>query len=223
MKKKFVLFVLFVLPLAAYLFFASGVNSFAKLPILTKSLPEITSWKSDSKTPIQLQNKITILGFTGTDFKNRRGNFFNLYEKICKKDEQFKEFQVVFIAPIGTEKKIDSLVIDLKKLGSIVGWKFVFATNIQINQFYNQMKLQTKLDQDLGSQMVYIIDKKRNLRGRKGKSEKGEEEYKEGYNTSLVSELHNEMTDDVKVILAEYRLALKINHNASKKLEYREK
>jgi hypothetical protein len=71
--------------------------------------------------------------------------------------------------------------------------------------------------------MVYIIDKKRNLRGRKGKSVKGEEEYKEGYNTSLVSELHNEMTDDVKVILAEYRLALKINHNASKKLEYREK
>lgn len=223
MKKKFVLFVLFVLPLAAYLFFASGVNSFAKLPILTKSLPEITSWKSDSKTPIQLQNKITILGFTGTDFKKRRGNFFNLYEKIYKKDEQFKDFQVVFIAPIGTEKKIDSLVIDLKKLGSIVGWKFVFATNNQINQFYNQMKLQTKLDQDLGSQMVYIIDKKRNLRGRKGKSVKGEEEYKEGYNTSLVSELHNEMTDDVKVILAEYRLALKINHNASKKLEYREK
>jgi hypothetical protein len=223
MKKKFVLFVLFVLPLAAYLFFASGVNSFAKLPILTKSLPEITSWKSDSKTPIQLQNKITILGFTGTDLKKRRGNFFNLYEKIYKKDEQFKDFQVVFIAPVGTEKKIDSLKIDLKKLGSIVGWKFVFATNIQINQFYNQMKLQTKLDQDLGSQMVYIIDKKRNLRGRKGKSVKGEEEYKEGYNTSLVSELHNEMTDDVKVILAEYRLALKINHNASKKLEYREK
>ena len=223
MKKKFVLFVLFVLPLAAYLFFASGVNSFAKLPILTKSLPEITSWKSDSKTPIQLQNKITILGFTGTDFKKRRGNFFNLYEKIYKKDEQFKDFQVVFIAPVGTEKKIDSLVIDLKKLGSIVGWKFVFATNNQINQFYNQMKLQTKLDQDLGSQMVYIIDKKRNLRGRKGKPVKGEEEYKEGYNTSLVSELHNEMSDDVKVILAEYRLALKINHNASKKLEYREK
>jgi hypothetical protein len=223
MKKKFVLFVLFVLPLAAYLFFASGVNSFAKLPILTKSLPEISSWKSFTKTPIQLQNKITILGFTGADFKNRKGNFFNLYEKIYKKDEQFKDFQVVFIAPLGSEKKIDSLLFDLKKLGSLVGWKFVFASTEQINQFYSQMKLQEKLDQDLGSQMVYIIDKKRNLRGRKGKSVKGDEEYKEGYNTSLVSELHNEMTDDVKVILAEYRLALKINHNASKKLEYREK
>ncbi len=47
------------------------------------------------------------------------------------------------------------------------------------------------------------------LRGRKGKNNKDEEEYREGYNTSLVSELHNEMTDDVKIILAEYRLALK--------------
>lgn len=223
MKKNFVLFVLFVLPLAAYLFFASGVNSFAKLPILTKNVPEIVSWKSYTATPVQLENKITILGFTGQDIRSRRGYFFNLYEKIYKKDEQFKDFQVVYVAPSGTEKKIDSLMIDLKKLGSLVGWKFVFASPDQINQFHSKMKLAGNLDKDQGSRMVYIIDKKRNLRGRKGASVKGDVEYREGYNTSLVSELHNEMTDDVKVILAEYRLALKINHNASKKLEYREK
>ena len=146
-----------------------------------------------------------------------------MYEKIYKKDEQFKDFQVVFVAPLGTEKKIDSLMIDLKKLGSLVGWKFIFASPDQINEFYSNMKLAGNLDKDFGSKMVYIIDKKRNLRGRKGKSVKGDIEYREGYNTSLVSELHNEMTDDVKVILAEYRLALKVNHNASKKLEYREK
>ena len=114
-------------------------------------------------------------------------------------------------------------MIDLKKLGSLVGWKFIFASPDQINKFYSNMKLTGNLDKDLGSRMVYIIDKKRNLRGRKGKSVKGDVEYREGYNTSLVSELHNEMTDDVKVILAEYRLALKVNHNASKKLEHREK
>lgn len=223
MKKNFVLFVLFVLPLAAYLFFASGVNSFAKLPTLTQNIPEISSWMSYTSTPVQLENKITILGFTGENMNLRKGYFFNLYEKIYKKDEQFKDFQVVFIAPAGTEQKIDSLMIDLKKLGSLVGWKFVFASKEQINEFHSKMRLAGNLDQDLGSKVVYIIDKKRNLRGRKGKSVKGDVEYREGYNTSLVSELHNEMTDDVKVILAEYRLALKINHNASKKLEYREK
>jgi hypothetical protein len=65
--------------------------------------------------------------------------------------------------------------------------------------------------------VVYIIDKKRNLRGRKGKSVQGEAEYKEGYNTTSAAELHNDMVDDVKIILAEYRLALKRN-NAYRKI-----
>jgi hypothetical protein len=34
-----------------------------------------------------------------------------------------------------------------------------------------------------------------------------------GYNTSSVAELNKKMTDDVKVILAEYRLALKKNNS----------
>ena len=52
-----------------------------------------------------------------------------------------------------------------------------------------------------------------NLRGRKGKSVQGKPEYREGYNIQSSAELHNEMTDDVKIILAEYRLALKKNNN----------
>lgn len=66
-----------------------------------------------------------------------------------------------------------------------------------------------KLDDDLASTLVYIIDKDRNLRGRKGKNKAGEIEYKEGYSTISAAELHNDMMDDMKVVLAEYRLALK--------------
>ena len=80
------------------------------------------------------------------------------------------------------------------------------------------MNLIFKLDENQYTQNVFIIDKKLNLRGRKGKSIKGAEEYKEGYNTFKVSELYNEMNDDVKIILAEYRLALKRNHNASRQI-----
>ena len=58
-----------------------------------------------------------------------------------------------------------------------------------------------------------IVDKERNLRGRKEKKD-----YKEGYNTFHVSELSNEMLDDFKIILYEYRAALKKNHNATKQL-----
>ena len=216
MKKNIVLFVLFILPLVAYLFFASGVNSFAKLPTLTKSIPDIKTWETDAKTPALLKDKITIVGFTGTII--HKGNFFNLYEKIYNRNQSFKDFQIVMIAPIGMESKIEDLKKDLLKLGPISGWHFVFGSPSEINQFYGKMKLQGKLDASLATDNVYIVDKMLNLRGRKGKSVKGDVEYREGYDTRLVSELHNEMTDDVKVILAEYRLALKKNHNATKDL-----
>lgn len=217
MKKNIVLFVLFILPIVAYLFFASGVNNFAKLPIITKSIPEINSWKTFDNKPVTISNKITILGFFGNDVLNHKGNFFNLYEKIYDRNKSFKDFQIVIILPDGTQNDVNELQRDLLKLGTSAGWSFVFASPDEINAFYSKLKLQGKLDKNLGTNSVYIIDKLRNLRGRKGE-DKGEDEYREGYNTSLVSELHNEMTDDVKIILAEYRLALKKNHNASRKI-----
>ena len=84
---------------------------------------------------------------------------------------------------------------------------FVFAPKAEVEAYYAQLKLKGKLESDGGSNYVYIIDKKRNLRGRKD-----QKEYKEGYNAFSPSDVYNEMTDDVKVILAEYRLALKRNN-----------
>ncbi|MFT7352256.1 MAG: hypothetical protein ACI9XR_002030 [Flavobacterium sp.] len=218
MKKNIVLIVLFVLPLVAYLFFASGVNSFAKLPTLTKNVAELNSLTTFENKEVKLKDKISIISFTGTDVWQKRGNFFNLYEKIYKKNEEFKDFQIVVIVPKGKESEVDRLTTDLKKLGTISGWNFVFLDSNQIKEFYASLKLQNQLDATFGSNEVYIIDKQLNLRGRKGKSVKGDVEYREGYNTQMVSELHNEMTDDVKIILAEYRLALKRNNNASRKI-----
>ena len=54
--------------------------------------------------------------------------------------------------------------------------------------------------------------------GRGVKGQKGTPEYKEGYSTVLVSELYNKMMDDMKIIIYEYRAALKKNQNASKEL-----
>lgn len=222
MKKNLVLFFLFIFPIVAYLFFASGVNSFTRLPIITKSIPEFGDWKTTNNSSIKLASKITILGFTGTDIKGKKGNFFNLNQKIYEKYSEFKDFQVVFIAPIGTEKETEDFKNKIKKISNLSRWNYIFASPKEIKNFYNSLHLKAQLDEDLGTPNVYIIDKARNLRGRKGKVKKGEAEYREGYSTTLVSELHNEMTDDVKIILAEYRLALKQN-NAYKRLEANEK
>ena len=41
LNKKLVLGILFIFPLLVYLFFASGKNNFAKLPILTEKVNEL--------------------------------------------------------------------------------------------------------------------------------------------------------------------------------------
>ena len=223
MKKNLVLFVLFILPIVAYLFFASGVNSFAKLPTITKNIPELNKWKTLDNKPVALTGKITILGFIGEDVLKHKGNFFNLYEKIFSRNKDFKDFQMVMVMPDGTQSQVMELQKDLIKLGTQAGWNFVFASPDEIRTFYDKLHLVGKLDSKLGTPNVYIVDKKRNLRGRKGQDKKGKNEYKEGYNTIFVGDLYNQMTDDVKIILAEYRLALKRNHNATREIGKNEK
>ncbi len=213
MKKNIVLFVLFILPIVAYLFFASGINSFTKLPVITPKVADLGNWKSLENEKVTLENKITILGFSGSNLLKNRGNFFNLNEKIYQRYHTFKDLQFVVICPLGTEEQAKSLIDVLKAFTDVSQWHFVFASPSAINNYYNQLKLVGKLDADLGTPNVYIVDKERNLRGRKDNKT-----YKEGYNTFHPAELSNEMLDDFKVILYEYRAALKKNHNATKRL-----
>ena len=207
MKKNIVLFILFIFPIVAYLFFATGVNSFMFLPTVTTAVPDIEHWKSLDGSSVSLNKKITILGFTGDDILKNKGNYFNLNQKIYNKNREFKDFQFVMIAPEGTQDQVKEILRGLHDLTNTSKWIFVFAPTNEIQTFYNALKLKGKLDRNYGTNNVFIIDKKRNLRGRKDK-----DEYKEGYNAASPSDLYNEMTDDVKVILAEYRLALKRNN-----------
>jgi len=81
MKKVLVLVVLFILPLVAYLFFASGVNNFGKLPVLTEEVTDV----SVINPAYTFKEKITILGFLGNDIEYIKGNLFNLNQKIYKR------------------------------------------------------------------------------------------------------------------------------------------
>ncbi|MFV8341748.1 hypothetical protein [Flavobacterium sp. XS2P39] len=213
MKKNIVLFVLFILPIVAYLFFASGVNSFTKLPIITPKTTDFGNWQSLDGKKISLDGKVTILGFSGTELLKNRGNFFNLNQKIYQRYHDFKDLQFVVICPIGTENDAKKVIDALAAFTDVSQWHFLFTSPQEINAYYDQLKLVGKLDKNLGTPNVYIIDKERNLRGRKLVKE-----YKEGYNTFHPAELSNEMLDDFKVILYEYRAALKKNNNATRKI-----
>jgi hypothetical protein len=213
MKKNAVLITLFILPLVVYLFFATGVNSFMQLPVLTTNIPDINpNWTTHNGEKVSLNDKITILGFSGEEVLKNRGNYFLFNQKIYNRNSPFKDFQVVFIAPEGTKDSVDIILDRLKKLSDISRYHFVYAKPNEIHDYFKKLKLIGALDTSYGTSSVYIIDKNRNLRGRKGESVQGKPEYKEGYDIQSSADLHNKMTDDVKIILAEYRLALKKNN-----------
>lgn len=206
MKKFLVLGILFILPIVAYLFFSSGVNNFAKLPVLTPQISNLEDFTSLDGNKVVLDNKITILSIYGSNIEAKEGNAFNLNEKIYDKNYNFEDFQFVVIAENGTQDQARALLKELSTTIDTRKWKFVFGSSTAIQSFFNSLKTDLDLDEYLGTPKVFIIDKDRSLRGRP--KEEGEEAVY-GYNTSSVADLTNTMTDDVKVILAEYRLALK--------------
>lgn len=202
MKKKFVLIILFVFPLVAYLFFASGVTNFGRLPVLTEDIAELDVLQSSER----LGGMITILGFLGENLEVKKANAFNLNQKIYKRFYEFKDFQMVMVVPYGTEEKVSELKNELSALANTRNWKFVFATEEQIKELFNSLATDLQLDEYLSTPYVFIVDKERNLRGRNDDDGEG---VKYGFDATSVADINNKMEDDVKVILAEYRLALK--------------
>ena len=205
MKKTFVLVVLFVLPIVAYLFFASGVTNFGRLPVISESVLDIAEIAPGAK----FRGKITVLGFLGSDVELKKGNAFNLNQKIYKRFYEFHDFQMVMVLPHGTEDKVDELKKELGNLVDIKNWIFVFAEEAQIKSLFASLKTDLSLDKALSTPHVFIIDKDGNLRGRNNDEDEG---LKYGFNAVSVADLNNKMVDDVKIILAEYRLALKDNN-----------
>ena len=190
--------------MVAYLFFASGINNFAKLPVLTESIEEL-----ELITDKDFNNKISILLFLGNDIENREGDALNLNQKIYKRFYQFKDFQFISISPLGNENKTNLLK---EKLSSgtntdMKNWSFIHLDKDKINELFLSLNTNLELDENLSSPYAYIIDKFSSLRGRDDS-----DGIKFGYDSRSVADINNNMLDDVKIILAEYRLALKKNN-----------
>ena len=203
MKKYIVLTILFILPLVAYLFFASGVNNFAKLPVIKQNVDNISNYSK-----IGFDNKISVLIFLGNNINDRQGDALNLNQKIYKRFYQFTDFQFVVICPLGSEQLAENLK---NKLASgtntdMINWNFIFLNPKLIVKLFKSLKTDNNLDYNYGSPYVYIIDKKLSQRGRNDNNG-----IKFGYDSRSVADINNFMLDDIKVILAEYRLALKKN------------
>jgi hypothetical protein len=206
--KKAILFALFIFPLAFFLLLSTGINNFTKLPVVTSNITDIA--EVDATNTVQFKDKISIVCFLGYDVDKVKGSFFNLNQKIYKPFYGFKDFQIVAIYPKESEAMVSKLKSDLGNFTNMVKWNFVSATDAQIDSLFSSFKTSYELTPIKYSSRAFIVDKELNLRGRNN-----DEDYENGllfgYNMQSVAELNNKMKDDVKVVLAEYRLALKKN------------
>lgn len=206
MKKYLVLGILFILPITAYVFFALGKNNFATLPILTPNVTELHNFETLDGKPVQLEKHITVLGFFGNDLEAHRAYAYNLAHKIYSKNHEFNEFQFVILLPKGTEVQAKNIEEKLKQIAPTDAWFFAFGTEAAIREVFQSLQSNLTLDSNSSTPYVFIIDKERSLRGRDDDEDEG---IMYGFDSSNIAEINNKMSDDVKVLLAEYRRALK--------------
>lgn len=204
-KKRVVLFLLFIFPLICFLILSTGENNFKKLPVITENVKDIKK--------LNLENKVSVVCFLGTEVNGLRTGILNLNEKIYKKFVDYNDFQIVALYPKEAETDVLQLKEDLAAYTNMIKWQFLMLESSEINEFYNSLAFTDSL-QNLSSRKAFLIDKNLNLRGRTNDND-FDNGLLVGYNLNSVSELNNKLKDDIKVLFYEYYAAFK-NRNKNK-------
>ena len=209
LKKYLILGFLFFFPIFVYVFLSTGINNFAKLPVLTQTVMDIENIEGNSAN-VSFKNKISIVAFWGGDINNKKSEALNLNQKIYKRFYEFQDFQFVLLHDKNDNEAIKDLKSDLVSgVGTdLKNWNFVPTTQSNIKMIFDSFKTNIELDNSFSTPYVFIVDRNLNLRGRDDDEDIG---MLFGFNSQSVAEINNKMVDDVKIILAEYRLALKKN------------
>ena len=209
LKKYLILGFLFFFPIFVYVFLSTGINNFAKLPVLTETVMDIENIEGNIAN-VSFKNKISVVAFWGGDVNNKKSEALNLNQKIYKRFYEFQDFQFVLLHDKSDNEAIEDLKSDLVSgVGTdLKNWNFIPTTQSNIKMIFDSFKTNIELDNNFSTPYVFIIDRNLSLRGRDDDEDIG---MLFGFNSQSVAEINNKMVDDVKIILAEYRLALKKN------------
>lgn len=192
------------------MFFATGVNNFGKLPVLSQDVVSVSNFKDLNGAPVTLDNKITILGFFGDTPLQTKAYTYNLAHKIYKKNHEYKEFQFLILLPQSARNGAKILTNKISEIAPTTAWKYAFGTPQAIQEAFTSLNSGYSLDSSLASSFVFIIDKDAHLRGRNDDQDMPDG-FVYGYNSADIGDINNRMSDDVKVVLAEYRKETKEN------------
>ena len=219
-KRNVILGILFFLPVIFLLFLYPAKHNYIALDILEENVLDITSFTSAENETILLKEHITILGFIGNNPIDKLTAMSNLKELMYDKFKGFKKFQIVMVVPDSANAEVQQLKSELSKYEHLKYWKYVSASDKEIQKLYKSLHLISNLDTNLATNDVVIIDKELNLRGRiDDRSDNEKQKNKpafqlKSYNCIEVAEIKNKMSEDLRILFTEYRQKRKGNFNS---------
>ena len=193
-------------------------DNYNTLDIVKESVVELPN--NDGN--IQLKDHITVLVFLGKKPLDKVIAASNLKELIYDKFKGFKKFQIVAVATEDSEEDAKALYREIATYEDLRFWHFVYANESDILKTFEGLKSDFKLDSNLSTDNVFIIDTDLNQRGRiddRTDNEIAKEKPIYGlssYNCIEVAEIKNKMgSEDLRVLFTEYRQKRKGNFDSS--------
>jgi len=211
LKHNIILGILFFLPVIFLLFLYPAQHHYNALDIVKSNVIDLNNFESSTGEKILLEEHITVLGFLGKAPMEQVIAASNVKELIYDKFKGFKKFQVVMVAPFGSEDEAELLKKEIISYDELDYWHFLFAEEDDISALYDSLQSDTKLDGSLVSQQIFIIDKELNQRGRL--DDRSDNELAKNkpiyslisYNCIEVAEIKNKMSEDIRILFTEYR------------------
>lgn len=215
-KRYTVLVILFFLPVAFLLLLLPAKHNYTALDVVKNNVKEINAISTH-----ELEDHITIMAFMGKKPLERATEAFHLKELIYNKFRGFKRFQVVVFLLPEAETDLIELKQKINWLEDLKYWHFVFLDDDETKQLYASLKSYGPLDENLSSSNVFIVDTDRNQRGRLDARTEREVELNAqtydltSYDCTKISVIKNQMSEDMRVLFAEYRDKRKGNFKSS--------
>ena len=201
MKKKLVLGLLFLLPVAFLLMMLSSKHYYKPLDTLKEGLPDITSLTvtADSLT---LKNHISVMMVFDEDPLQHIAEISNVNEKAYKWAMGFKGFQVVLLVPEAYKQSEQEIRAKIGQYVDLKYWHFVFTKKEAIDAYFKKVQGELTSETFQKNTHFFLIDKELNLRGRVDDKTK---QPLYAYDAVSIAELQKTFTDDLRILFQEYR------------------
>ena len=193
------------------LFLYPSKHHYNPLDIVNQNVQDLNAFSAQTGESIVFKGHITVLGFLGSDPESQAIAASNIKELVYDRFKGFKRFQIVFVAPQGTQEKVEELKKKINSYEDVRFWHYVFGSPNDIQILYNSLKSEYSLKPDYSSEDIFIVDKDLNQRGRLDDRDKREVKANKpiypllAYDCIDIGVIKNKMGDDMRILFTEYR------------------